>query len=348
MDPAASNTTGKVDMFPLSVLPAGTSTSAHVAHRRRAGFVALVSVLVAVLGLAACGKNQSAFDGTGSPRWSGSGPVPYGGGVYKVGNPYDIAGRTYYPREDTSYDQTGVASWYGEQFDRRQTANGEWFDMTRLTAAHPTLPLPVYARVTNASNNRSVVVRINDRGPFAHDRIIDLSRAAADELGFLRQGTTQVRVQYLSVASLDDDGTELVAMNERLRNGTLGAVRNASAETGERDAATGTNFASSAAAGNSATLTTGSVATASPAAATTDASGTRYYIQAASFSSRANALTLQDHLRHIGNVLVDQSTIGDRTYFRVRVGPLDDPDAAERALQHVRAAGQRDARIVPN
>lgn len=341
MDPAASNTTGKVDMFPLSVLTAGPCTAAHVAHRRRSGFVALVSVLIAVLGLAACGKNQSAFDGTASPRWQGSGPVPYGGGVYKVGNPYDIAGRTYTPREDTSYDQTGIASWYGEQFDRRQTANGEWFDMTRLTAAHPTLPLPVYARVTNVSNNRSVVVRVNDRGPFAHDRIVDLSRAAADELGFLRQGTTQVRVQYLSVASLDDDGTELVAMNEHLRNGTLGTVRNASAGTG-------TNFASSAATENSATLTTGSVSTASPAAATTDASGARYYIQAASFSNRANALTLQDHLRHIGNVLVDQSTVGDRTYFRVRVGPLDDPGAAERALQNVRAAGQRDARIVSN
>jgi hypothetical protein len=92
-------------------------------------------------------------------------PVPKGGGVYRVGEPYEIAGTWYYPREEKSYNRVGKASWYGELFHGRRTANGEIYDMDRLSAAHPTLPLPSYARVTNLNNGRSVVVRVNDRGP---------------------------------------------------------------------------------------------------------------------------------------------------------------------------------------
>jgi rare lipoprotein A len=132
-------------------------------------------------------------------------PVPKGGGVYQLGQPYQVAGVWYYPREDPAYNRVGKASWYGELFHGRRTANGEIYDMERLSAAHPTLPLPVYARVTNLENNRSIVVRVNDRGPYANDRVMDVSRRSAELLGFRDKGTAQVRVQYLARAPLNGD-----------------------------------------------------------------------------------------------------------------------------------------------
>ncbi len=129
-------------------------------------------------------------------------PVPKGGGQYKVGSPYRIKGRLYVPREVDNYDETGIASWYGMLFHGRRTANGEVYDMEALTAAHPTLPIPSYARVTSLKNGRSLVVRVNDRGPFAHDRIIDLSWAVASLLRIERAGTGPVRVEYLGPAPL--------------------------------------------------------------------------------------------------------------------------------------------------
>ncbi len=156
---------------------------------------ALWLTLVGALLLAGCAGRSSG---------PGAGPVavPQGGGFYKVGTPYQIDGRWYYPREDWNYDQIGMASWYGETFQGRPTANGEVFDMHALTAAHPTLPMPTRALVTNLENGRSVEVRINDRGPFKRDRIIDLSMRAAQELGFFLQGTARVRVQMLGRAPL--------------------------------------------------------------------------------------------------------------------------------------------------
>lgn len=132
-------------------------------------------------------------------------PVPKGGGVHKLGAPYVAAGRTVTPREDPDYDRTGVASWYGALFHGRRTANGEIYDMEALSAAHPTLPLPSYVKVTHMESGRSLVLRVNDRGPFAHDRIIDLSSRAAKLLGIKRGGTGPVRVTYLKPAPLDGD-----------------------------------------------------------------------------------------------------------------------------------------------
>jgi rare lipoprotein A len=132
-------------------------------------------------------------------------PVPKGGGVYKLGAPYVAGGKWYTPVADVHYDEVGLASWYGDFFHGRRTANGEVYDMEALSAAHPTLPLPTYAKVTNLSNNRSVVVRINDRGPYKEGRIIDLSRKAAELLGFYGHGTTAVRVQYYGPAPLNGD-----------------------------------------------------------------------------------------------------------------------------------------------
>ena len=125
------------------------------------------------------------------------GPPAAPGGAYKVGKPYVIGGVRYVPRADPDYDRTGMASWYGPGFHGKRTANGEVYDMDALTAAHPTLPMPSRVRVTNLENGRSIVLRINDRGPFAKGRIIDVSRRAARELGFLSQGVTRVRVRVL-------------------------------------------------------------------------------------------------------------------------------------------------------
>ncbi len=138
-----------------------------------------------------------------SPRVAYGNNIPKGGGRYMVGDPYVVRGKWYYPKEDYSYNKTGVASWYGSAFHGRLTANGEVYDQLGLSAAHPTFPLPSYARVTNVENGSSVVVRVNDRGPYHSDRLIDLSNKTADLLDMRDSGTGKVRVQYVGRAPLD-------------------------------------------------------------------------------------------------------------------------------------------------
>jgi rare lipoprotein A len=122
---------------------------------------------------------------------------PFDPGTYKVGNPYQVEGKWYYPKVDLAYEESGIASWYGPNFHGKKTANGEIFDMTLIGAAHKTLPMPSVVRVTNLENGRSLIVRINDRGPFVRGRIIDLSRRAAELLGFSNKGTAMVHVRLL-------------------------------------------------------------------------------------------------------------------------------------------------------
>jgi len=130
-------------------------------------------------------------------------PVPRGGGRAVVGKPYKINGRWYKPRHQPNYNKVGIASWYGPNFHGRKTANGEIYDQTALSAAHPTLPLPSYVKVTNERNGRSVTVRVNDRGPFHKTRIIDLSYRTAELLGTRAGGIAKVRVKYLGRAPVD-------------------------------------------------------------------------------------------------------------------------------------------------
>jgi rare lipoprotein A len=151
-----------------------------------------------------------------SPRVIAFGqPVPKGGGAYRVGKPYVVAGKTYVPAEPTSYRAEGLASWYGDDFHGRLTANGEIFDMHSIAAAHPTLPMPSYVRVTNVQNGRSMVVRVNDRGPYHDNRVIDVSQRAADLLGFKGRGTARVRVEYVGRAPLE--GSDDVQLASTLR-----------------------------------------------------------------------------------------------------------------------------------
>jgi len=152
------------------------------------------------LALTACGKTHVESYPSYSANKHASSPLPSGhGGHVKTGKPYQVSGKWYYPLNSANgYNQTGVASWYGKKFHGRKTANGERYDMHAMSAAHKTLPLPTMVRVTNLDNGRSVIVRVNDRGPFVKSRIIDLSYAAARALGYDKKGTAHVRVQTLN------------------------------------------------------------------------------------------------------------------------------------------------------
>ncbi len=179
----------------------GASASAGSGPRVR---LILSLALITSLGVlfAACGRDNTGLGERVIPLGQ---PVPKGGGMYMLGKPYQVAGIWYTPREDPAYNRVGRASWYGELFHGRRTANGEIYDMDRLSAASPTLPLPVYAQVTNLANGRTIVVRVNDRGPYANDRILDMSRRSAEVLGFQGNGTAPVRVKYLGLAPLSGD-----------------------------------------------------------------------------------------------------------------------------------------------
>jgi len=161
-------------------------------------FVRLASVLMAGVSLSACVGLAPRYPS----QATGPQSAPPAQGGYKVGQPYQVGGVWYVPREQPNYDQTGVASWYGEQFNMKATANGERFDMAIASAAHTTLPLPSMVEVTNLDNGRTLVVRVNDRGPFVGDRIIDLSREAARRLGYEAKGLARVRVRYVGPAPL--------------------------------------------------------------------------------------------------------------------------------------------------
>jgi rare lipoprotein A len=138
--------------------------------------------------------------------------IPKGGGKHLVGNAYTVAGRTYVPHEVSRYSVVGLASWYGSAFHGRLTANGEVFDRFSISAAHKTLPLPSYARVTNIRNGRSIIVRVNDRGPYHSNRVMDVSERVAEVLDFKRMGTTQIQLDYVRPASLSgSDDRKLLA-----------------------------------------------------------------------------------------------------------------------------------------
>lgn len=178
------------------------------------------AILAGCMLVAGCGSSSKLarmvdpnYGVASSPRVVDAGqPVPKGGGVYRVGKPYTVAGRQYVPEEDPNYSAEGLASWYGDDFHGRLTANGEVFDMESISAAHPTLPMPSYVRVTNLATRKSIVVRVNDRGPFHGNRVIDLSHKTATLLGFKDHGVARVRVEYIGRAPIEgSDDRMLVA-----------------------------------------------------------------------------------------------------------------------------------------
>ncbi len=194
------------------------STEVGIVRRVVAGPLGCVAAVAGCLLLANCsatdklgGNVDPKYGVSASPRVVAFGqPVPKGGGTYRVGKPYKVAGRLFVPREDPHYRAEGIASWYGRDFHGRLTANGEVYDMNSLSAAHPTLPIPSYARVTNLANGRSVIVRVNDRGPFHGNREIDLSVRTAQVLDFHDRGLARVRVEYVGRAPLEGSSDRLL------------------------------------------------------------------------------------------------------------------------------------------
>lgn len=193
-------------MRTLFCQPMPPSVGFHLRHRKWAAVSGLLGASALLVGCSSDPSPDKRLGVSSSPRVASvAGPIAKGGGTYKLGKPYMIAGRWYTPRHEPGYDRTGIASWYGDDFHGRKTANGEIYDMNALTAAHPTLPLPSFAYVTNLQNGRTILVRINDRGPYVGDRIIDLSRASARALGTAGQGLGRVRVRYAGQAPLNGD-----------------------------------------------------------------------------------------------------------------------------------------------
>jgi len=315
-----------------------------------------IAFLAGLLGLtAACAETQLAIHSAKEIEGPPPSEVPQRQGVYKVGKPYQVAQVWYYPRADYRYDETGIASWYGPGFHGRETANGELYDQEAMTAAHRTLPMPSLVRVTNLENGRSVKVRINDRGPFAHGRIIDLSRRAAELLDFVNAGTAKVRVQILDVESRqlavaagageEVTGTappavpvEAVAVQELPPVGTAapappaqtaagGAVQTAQADTGRVQAASVPVLPE-------------------PEVTQVPVHPTSIYVQAGAFTQVANAVRLRARLVSLGNVQISKALVGQDDFYRVRLGPIATVEQADRTLERLLNNGYKDAQVV--
>lgn len=207
------------ERFQMSDRIVGAASGARTTVSGERARVTLKLLTVAMLGLAlanCASQNRTAkvdpkYGVAPSPMVVSDGSeIPRGGGREMVGRPYTIAGRTFTPRRDENYSREGLASWYGPGFHGRQTANGEVFDKYAISAAHPTLPIPSYVRVTNLSNSRSLIVRVNDRGPFHGNRIIDVSKTVAEALDFRRNGVARVQVDYVAPASTDGSDDQIL------------------------------------------------------------------------------------------------------------------------------------------
>ncbi len=274
--------------------------------------------------------------------------------VYKIGKPYQVAGIWYYPGEDYDYDHTGIASWYGPDFHGKLTANGEVFDQNAVSAAHKTLPLPSLVRVTNLENGRSLVVRVNDRGPFVNGRIIDLSRRAAQLLGMEARGTAKVRVQILA-----DESRSLAASLKREDGGgaTVAAAPRAEvvAEAPPQPSGRGSTSrpVQASLAGGAPASPMAHMDAATQAAERTIGQvdqvavhPTNIYVQVGSFSRYDNAQRLSDRLAAIGKAQIQPAVINGQKVYRVRFGPAASVDEADRILDKAVSAGQSDARMV--
>lgn len=263
-------------------------------------------------------------------------------GTFKVGKPYNVLGTTYYPKESYDLVETGIASWYGPGFHGERTASGEKYDSSELTAAHRTLQMPSLVRVTNLENGRSVIVRVNDRGPFARGRVMDVSSKAADLLGMKGRGTARVKLEVLPQESLRiaemakrgvrTNGTEL-AMNQY---GTLGpAGQHVYAEP----------LASNTPAVPVHETRDGRIMP-DPVVVQMPVHPTNIYIQAGAFGVFDNAERMRQKLSSLGAVSVQTALVGGRQLYRVRVGPIRDVPTADALLDRVLAQGQNKAIIV--
>lgn len=299
-----------------------------------------VAVALALLLGACAGHEESA----------GSGGLK--GGTYKVGKPYQVHGVWYYPAEDYNYDETGIASWYGPGFHQERTANGETFDQNDLTAAHKTLPMPSLVRVTNLDNGRSITIRINDRGPFAAGRIIDMSRRGAQLLGYEREGTAKVRVQVLAdesraIAAAARANAPLdvaesgppPATAPRAKVEIVGLAAPTTPPPHERPPVEAPRtIPGETRDGRFMPAPVVSQGQATP--------GRQIYVQAGAFTRMENARRLQGRVSSVGSAKISEAKVGGTRFYRVRLGPIDSVDHADSLLSKMIEAGNTDARVI--
>lgn len=329
-------------------------------------FPVLVALATAAM-LPACSEMKLGATGVKSIQRAGESGSR---GLYKVGDPYQINGVWYYPAENYQYNETGIASFYGGErsgidFHGRRTANGEVYDMSSLTAAHQTLPMPSLVRVTNLDNGRQMVLRVNDRGPFVAGRIIDVSRRSAQLLGFEQRGTARVQVEVLADESRQlkaeltgraPPSGETVAAAPRTgvssdalpppsgsRVATAGAPLPPPSQTlpapppasGGRAAAPPPPAPITTASAQVAALPPEAQARAVPTLVQTPVRPTTLWIQAGAFTSYENAAKLGARLQTYGTTQITQVQSGTQQLYRVRVGPAQNVPEADRLLANV-------------
>ncbi len=326
----------------------------------------LFALFVALLALSGCAETQ--FTSHVVKRIA---PPGQNEGMFKVGKPYKVDGTWYYPKEQYEYSETGIASWYGPGFHGRNTANGEYFDANELTAAHRTLQMPSLVRVTNLDNGRSVIVRVNDRGPYKRGRVMDVSGKAAELLGFRNIGTARVRLDLLPQESMQIAAAARSGLNTKgyeiaANQGTY-AIQSGAVYSDVQPAAGFQDYpVAEPAAGPKQDIPFDVAAAPNKAGLTPVVPGhTRYgqfypdavvteqpvrltsiYIQAGSFSSRDNAEGLSVRLRNYGATSIKPAMVNGRGFYRVRIGPIASVAAADFLLGRVIAGGQREAVIV--
>ena len=282
-------------------------------------------------------------------------------GIYKVGNPYQVEGLWYYPAEDYAYVQEGIASWYGADFHGKRTANGDRYDMNELTAAHPTLPMPSLVKITNLDNGQVLSVTVNDRGPFHSRRIIDVSRRAAQLLGFYEAGTARVRVEIDPEESLNLKNIALLKHPPEMPKiaaaprGSVSALALAPlAGSGESTAVPSAAVKPVAIPRPPSAAATTKTAPAklpppnrvSPPVAANKAAAFGIFIQAGAFADVSNAHRLEQQLADLGPVRVLPTVVNKKKLFRVQLGPLSDDAAATALLGKVKSYGYAGAKIV--
>jgi rare lipoprotein A len=312
--------------------------------------VSLAVLFAVMLALNACAETQ--FLISTAKRLDQGAPA----GVYKIGSPYQVGGVWYYPKVDYSYDKTGIASWYGPNFHNRRTANGEIFDMNAISAAHKTLPLPSFVTVTNLENGRRLNVRVNDRGPYVHDRIIDLSRRAAQLLGFRGKGTARVRVRIMAkesraLAARIKGKSQLASVGTPI---TVTSLPKPKVSTKALPPPPGSSTVQdrSAQAARPQPARTAAIATTRwvlprlGVIRKVAARKTRLYVQAGAFSRYENANKVRARLNRLGPVRVSPVLVNGRDLFRVRVGPMASVAESDKMLEWVIQLGYPNSRIV--
>lgn len=326
-------------------------------------FLKLSLIIVTMISLSACASTEYASHLIKSSGGKGNYNTANAGN-FKVGKPYTVMGQTYAPQETYSYKERGMASWYGPGFHGNKTASGEIYDKYAYTAAHRTLQMPSLVRVTNLDNGKSIIVRVNDRGPFAKGRVIDISKRAAQAIDMIGTGTARVEVELLPEESkiiaaaarrgVKSHGVE-IAMNETGRlPERYNEFRLASIETAagyNNNTNTPTNLVPQSIAReqlNPKQLTYESLDAPRAVASSNNQPimGNDIFVQVGAFGNETNATKLSQQLANIAPTRVDPVAYSGRTLYKVRLGPLQSASEADSVLQKVIQSGQSDAAII--